>query len=484
VLAGHPGRDPYLFAIVLIAVLAVWIPPMVSSLWLDETGTFWVIDGSLGGVVERGLDFQGQFPLYHVALWGWSRIAGTSEVALRLPSLVGALVAAWLCYRLARRLFADAGVATLTACIFVLMAPVSVAAADARPYALALAALLGSTLALVRWLQAPRLRDAIAYVALTALTLYLHYLFGLALLAHVVIAAGPVRRMGRRGAVAALTAVAAVALLVLPSVPHFLEVIGRRDAMSLMTFGSLGELLTWVVPPALVVAYLAGRMSSASPDAPGWRGAVARGTLAFLVVWLVLPPLVLFVAGNLSGVGLYAERHFLSTLPALALLAALAFAPLSVRQRRIGIAVLAILFVLTSAGSHHRVWADWRGAARAVNELSDPASPVFVYAGFSESRDMDWVLDEERSRLFLAPLAAYPVEGLTHPLPLDLTDRAEDYVEGILATEAADADRFFLISAEVEHTYDTWLAERASSLGFARRELGGFGGVRVLVFER
>jgi dolichyl-phosphate-mannose-protein mannosyltransferase len=481
----EPARDNYLLAVALIAILAVWIWPLSSSLWLDETGTFWVIQGSLSDVFDRALDFQGQFPLYHSFLWGWSKLAGTSELALRLPSLFGALLATWLCYRLALRLFKDVDVARLAACIFVLLHPVAFAAADARPYALALAALLAATLALVRWLQSRRLLDGIVYVGLTALTLYLHYLFVLALIAHAVLAYGQVRRLGRRGVVAAAGAVGALALLLLPAIPHFIEVLGRRRAMSLFTFGSVPELLAWVAPPMVVVAFLVGRHVNL-PDDPAKprKSELRRDLLMGLGVWLVLPPLTLFVAGQVSGIGLYAERHFLSAVPALALLAASAFALLSARRRRIAVVVLAMLFVL-SYSKPFNTSNDWQGAAQAANAVSDdPETPVLVYTGFSESREMDWILDDQRSQLFLAPLAAYPVNGRKYPLPYELTDRAKEYVEAIVASEAPDTDRIILMTSELTLTYDVWLADLTSPFGYTRKDVGDFGGVRVLVFER
>jgi uncharacterized membrane protein len=436
-------------------------------------------------VIRRALDFQGQFPLYHVLLWGWTRIAGTGELALRLPSLFAALLATWLCYRLALRLFGEVAVARLAACVFVLLHPVAFAAADARPYALALAALLGAGLALVRWVQSERLRDGAAFVGLAALTLSLHYLFALALIPLALFALTRVRHRGRRAAVAAVVAAGALAVLLLPTIPHFIEVFGRRHAMSLLTFGSVREVLVWVVPPMIVLAFLTGAFATVADDEVVPRAnEVDRGLLVFLVAWLLVPPVTLFVVGRVSGIGLYAERHFLSAVPALALLAGVALATLSLRRQRIAVVVLAILFVL-SYSAPSLVNSDWRGAARAADAASGgPDTPVFVYTGFSESQQMDWILDEERSQLFLAPLAVYPVEGRTYPLPFELTDRAKEYVEGILASDAAGADRIILITSESKAAYDQWLADRASILGYVERDLGNFGDVRVLVFER
>ena len=61
---------------------------------------------------------------------------------------------------------------------------------------------------------------------------------------------------------------------------------------------------------------------------------------------------------------------------------------------------------------------DWQGAAQAANALSDgPQTLVFVYSGFSESGQMDWILDPEKSQFLMAPLAAYPVTGRTIHFP-------------------------------------------------------------------
>ncbi|MFB3737368.1 MAG: glycosyltransferase family 39 protein [Candidatus Velamenicoccus archaeovorus] len=479
------GIDGFVVTFVAVAVAAVWLLPLGSSLWLDETGTSFVIDGSLHDVIRRALDFQGQFPLYHVLLWSWSKVAGRSEIALRFPSVVAGLVAAWLCYRLAHRIFADTTRARLAACVFLLLPPVAFAAADARPYALALASLLGTTVALVRWMETDRARDAVTYVVLAALTLYLHYLFALAFVSHAVLVVPHLRRMGRRGLLVAAAGIAGLSTLLLPAIPHLVDVIGRRDAMSLFTYGSIGELLAWVAPPMLVLSFVAGYLAEPTPISPtdGPLGPEREG-LAPLLVWLVLPPVTLFVAGQVSGIGLFADRHFLSSVPALALLAAAGFALLPPRGRRTAIAVLAVVLVLSHSSRIHMP-NDWRGADAAADELvEDPRTPVFVQTSFSESRELDRIRDPRWSQLFLAPLAAYPVRGEKHPLPLTITPEGETYVQNILVTATSTSDRIVLITAELQATWDTWLTDRTSTLGYRRVDIGQYGNIRVILFER
>jgi hypothetical protein len=483
---GRGGPDLYVVTVGLIGLAVLWLRPLASSLWLDETGTFWIIRGSLAEVFHRALEFHGQSPLYPLVLWVWTRLFGTGEIALRLPSIIGAGAAAWFCHRIGLRL-AGRTEALLATCIFVLLPPVAFAAGDARPYALALAALLGTTLAMLRWLETEEPLAAVGTVVLAALTLYLHYLFALALIPHALFAGRALKRKGRSAVPVLSAAIGGLALLLAPSVPHFIGVIGRRQASSLFTYGTVPDLLAWFAPPAIVVAYLVGRFARITgEDLGGESRAIGPGIQAFLVIWLVLPPTALFLAGAISGVGLFAERHYLSSVPAVALLSGSAFALLSLRRRRIAIVVLGILVVLMRPGPQHTPWvSDWRGAADAVNALSGSGDTLLlVYTGFSESREMGWVLDERRSEALLAPLAAYPMDGRAHPLPFYLTEDAARYLERILVDDGAAAERIVLVSTEITKTYDVWLAERTSTLGYSQRSLGDFGDIRVVVFER
>ena len=58
------------------------------------------------------------------------------------------------------------------------------AAADARPYGLAMLASLGAMLMLLRWLDDGKLLDGVLYVLLAALTVHLHYLFATTVVIH------------------------------------------------------------------------------------------------------------------------------------------------------------------------------------------------------------------------------------------------------------------------------------------------------------
>ena len=174
-------KDKRYFAVLLgVATLELWVVPMFTSLWLDETATFWVIKDGIVKAVARSMYWTGQSPVYYATAWLALVLGGRHEAVLRLPSLLALGLAAVLFYKLAGRLF-DRTTARLAVLAFACSEPVAYAAADARPYALGLCALIASALLLAAWLETARLRYGIGYPVAVALAIYTHCLLAPAL---------------------------------------------------------------------------------------------------------------------------------------------------------------------------------------------------------------------------------------------------------------------------------------------------------------
>ncbi len=76
--------------ILILLTLVLRIPFLHQSLWLDEAIEALALQGKMGPLLTYALsDFQP--PLYHGLLYLWTQLAGTSEVALRIPSLFAGL---------------------------------------------------------------------------------------------------------------------------------------------------------------------------------------------------------------------------------------------------------------------------------------------------------------------------------------------------------------------------------------------------------
>ncbi|GGA43058.1 glycosyltransferase family 39 protein [Dyella nitratireducens] len=83
--------------IALIACAGAFAGLSASSLWIDELFTVYLIhhNGGLGEVFHRALT-DTHPPLYYFMLYAWTRLAGLSEIALRLPSALFAVASIFI----------------------------------------------------------------------------------------------------------------------------------------------------------------------------------------------------------------------------------------------------------------------------------------------------------------------------------------------------------------------------------------------------
>jgi hypothetical protein len=170
-------REKHALSILCVAIVAalVWLPRLSDVLFVDEAGTFWLIeDGPLEGL-RRALAKTGQSWLYAIGLSLWSLLFGTSEIALRLPSTLAALGTCMLVIRIARE--RNVVWPTLAGLLLALTPSMTFAATIARPYALGL---FFSTLAislLQSWIRQGHKARLYGSVAATLCALYCHYTF-------------------------------------------------------------------------------------------------------------------------------------------------------------------------------------------------------------------------------------------------------------------------------------------------------------------
>ena len=97
--------------IALIACAGAFVGLSASGLWIDELFTVHLIHhhGGLGEVFRRALT-DTHPPLYYFLLYAWTRVAGLSETALRLPSALSAVAAIAIFAWGARRVLSPAAI--------------------------------------------------------------------------------------------------------------------------------------------------------------------------------------------------------------------------------------------------------------------------------------------------------------------------------------------------------------------------------------
>lgn len=474
----------FLASLLAIAVIVLWVLPIQSSFWLDETGTFWVIKDGLANLLARSASWSGQSPLYYLTAWAALVAGGRAEWVLRLPSLVALMVAAWLFYRLAQRLF-DTATARLAVLFFACCEPVAFAASDARPYALGLAMLIGSALMLVRWLDTGRARDAAGYTALSVLAVYTHYLFAPALAVPGLYAAFRLLRERRSDLWKLPAAWVAAGVLLLPLVSQLRQFYESRGVHSFAGAALPVDLFVALVPPVLAGSVAAGVFLAwwIAPQVEK-PPAVPRDSLFLAAGWALVPPVALFAVSVFSPAKLFVPRYYISYVPGLCLVAGwLVRAVVDRRGQCLVAAVLLVSSILSFCTQQHG-GEDWSGAMRKIRSLDrDGSLPVLAASGFVEATDPQTLDVPKLREVLFAPQAMYPPGGHLVRLPYRLTEASAKYVERILPALERER-RLVLVVRYQGFTFEPWLRARLDAKGFRSESLGNFRGVGVFLFSR
>lgn len=98
--------------IALVACTTAFVGLSASSLWIDELFTVYTIHhhGGFGEVFRRALT-DVHPPLYYFFMYAWTRLAGLSEIALRLPSAVFSVASIFIFALGARRVLSHTAIA-------------------------------------------------------------------------------------------------------------------------------------------------------------------------------------------------------------------------------------------------------------------------------------------------------------------------------------------------------------------------------------
>lgn len=472
------------------AVLMFWVLPIRSSFWLDETGTYWIIKDGLANAFARAMHWSGQSPLYYVIAWLAHLAPGRTEVMLRLPSLIAMIAAAWLLHKLSVRLF-DEETGRFAVLVFVCSEQVAFAAADARPYALALLLLIASAWMLVCWLDSGRLLYGAGYVFLAALTVYAHVLLAIALAGHAIYSFYRSRGVSAVRPTAALAAFLGAGLLCLPLAPQLLAMYRTRGSHAFAGGPNINEFLAAMAPPLLAapvaLGLLIGWLASARRSSKGDKSFPAsRDGVILAASWALLPLTTLYLFSVFSRSDLFLPRYYVSAAPGLALLFGWWMrAAGKIPARPLAAAGLVICATL-SFGSPQHGDADWAGAMAKVRALTARGdTPVLVASGFLEATDPDTLTAPGLQEVLFAPLALYPAGGRLIGLPIRLDDKSVPYLETVVQTDLQHRARFVLVCEwQQKVTYELWLRGRLAPLGFRSESQGNFGDVGVFLFRR
>ena len=173
-----------------------WVPRLLRGFWVDEAGSYWLVRKGLGQVWQQMQIFSGQ-SVIHAHLSSLVASSGPyKELWLRLPSVVAALIAAWLLFKLTEEV-AGPKSGFIAVILFCCAGAIVETATNARPYALGMPIIMASFWSLRKWVHTQRTAPLVVYCLCSPLVVYVHYLFGIIFVAQILYLA-IARRAGHR----------------------------------------------------------------------------------------------------------------------------------------------------------------------------------------------------------------------------------------------------------------------------------------------
>jgi hypothetical protein len=462
-----------------LCLARLWIMPLPSSFWTDETGTAFV--------VERPADPSLLAParllyssIYYTAPRVAQKLFGFSEISYRLPSILFMGIALWLIARIAARLIhPEAAWFAVFACLA--LPSLNYYAADARPYALGICLAAASIYCLIEWLDSSTWIFAGLFVVCAALLWRVHVVFWAFYPVFFIYALA--RRAPWRQALPVSLALALALTPVALDAIQLLHVASTHVVVPVPSIQVFRQTLLW--EPVLICGVSALLLTKIAR----WRTekTVPLRSAILIFSWWLWPPACLFVFSRATGTSLFVPRYFSLMLPGVAL-SATAAATLFIPAARwkhvtlaLGIAALAINGRWTGLWPQHSP-EDWRSASSFADLSADePDTPVLAISPFVEAIPPVWSPDYGLPGFLYAPLFVYPVRGRIYPLPAQTSG---EYALKLMAEVGFPRRRFILYGRDQE------LAPLMKSLA-ARPELGGwevsanrFGSLIVVVFAK
>ena len=409
-----------LVALTLLAALLRLSTLDLQSFWYDEAFTpVHVLHPGLAATLRAFVHTENTPPLWYVVLWGFSRLLGTGEVALRLPSALAGIATvpvAWgIGWELVGRGLSGRRAAIATAAL-VAVNPLFVwYSQEARAYAFFVLFAALAMLCMLRADREPSPRRMALFALSGALALLSHY-FALFLLIPMALWLLRPRRRGRPR-LPALLALAALAAVGLALVPLILAQGGHGTQW-------IGEWALSARLEAIPQYYLTGY--SAAPLGHGIELLVALAILAGVGygLWRVLTPaesdgallalaiaacgVLLPLALALLGADYLAPRNLVAAM--IPLSATIAVIVTARRTGRVGMALaglIALAFLILSVDvdlSPRLQRGDWRGVAQTLR------------AGWGAPRAQGAVGAPPQTAITTVELGAAPLEYYLPPL--------------------------------------------------------------------
>ena len=471
------------YSLALIAAVACWFIAIDSPLRLDETANYWIIEKGLSQIWTR-LGPLGS-PIYNYYLWFATRITGTNEIGMRIPSVLAMLGAAYVFYLCARRLFRRE-TAIVALIIFCANPIVVFAAIDIRPYALVALTTSATILILLRLRKDVSLWLAGVFGVFSALILYCHFLAAAVLPAFLLTF---ILWKRRSGPVFWKQLIAGLSVFVLVSLPLVPKLVGMfRTAGTHVYQSAPGPILLLemfapgVQPVAFLVAILVAALTIRKSVKPHFQ----RWQMELCLPLMLIPLLILYGVSVCTSIHIFAYRHILIAIPGIALFWACCIDQFESRVVELAFcltlaAVTLSVYILSPSARQHGT--PWKYAiAVAEKNASRDNAPVLVCSSYVESNYVEMPLHSAKESRYFSPLAYYRLSVPVVPLPYALNTQAKQIGTSFLAQASRQHERFLAMGFKFSYRTLDWLRQQEAAQYTVRR-LGVYDGVKVLEFE-
>src|SRR6185437_5537189 len=437
-----------IYALAIATAILIWLLAIRSPLGMDETGSYWQISAGFSAIWPRQFA-ELAFPAYSYILWFFTKFLGNSEMALRIPSLLAMLGAAWILYRAARELL-DAETSLLATAIFCINPIVVFEAVDVRPYAFALLATNLAIFLLLRLRRSESQSVAALFGFLSAFIVYFHHLFAAVLPAFLLCFLLFKWRSGRRGWMQAGVALAVFCVSSLPLIPGLKYLFHTAHSHVYEAAPNFIQLLWtlapgWLFPTFVMTALLAWAKAGARQGGLDWR----RNSLLWASLGLI-PVLILFGISRGTSIHMFAIRHRLVAVPGISLAWAVVISYLPWRWARplfcAGLVAISAAYMLTSrnAGVHAFTW-KYALQTAEKSAVVDHA-PIVMCSPFVESDYAAMPVSDPTQSLLFAPITYYKLSERVIPLPAKFSSETTRVGSEFLRTAARKHERFLVVA--------------------------------------
>lgn len=482
-------RVQVFLALLLVLAVALRLANLTTqSLWADEGNSVRLTERPLGLVLDAArADVHP--PGYYLLLWGWVRLFGSSEPAVRLLSVAIGVALVGLIYLLGKHLFGAraAWLAAFCAAVSPLQIQYS---QEVRMYILVALFAAGATYAFARWIQAWQAAEKgswrwqVLYVLAAAGGLWAHYSFPIVILA--LNAAWLVWWLGRRSAPGQGKAIgwwvgmqAAALVLYLPwlsiawgritaygpiSEPYSVPSVFAQG-LKLLSVGETvpeDDLTRWLTVGMVGLAVF-GAWGGFAPAASSPSLQRTSRVYTWALILSVLAPMVMMAALVLTGRPAYRPKFFLVASPAFCLLVGLGIAllerPLSQSGRWSSRLWLLLGLVVVGAGAARSLRyyyldpayarSDYRGIGAYIESIGREGDAILLNA------PNQW---EVFTYYYKGPIPVYPVCRSRPPIQAEV----EAELSQITATHSRILALYWAVQeSDPERIVERWLEQRA-----------------------